>query len=214
MTYSTSFHRLVIIGELYTDVWNTTVNICNPAGSMSAVTEGFIEDVADTVSDWFETEGEFTSRVILTGIKLNRLDTSGHYADPDTREFTYSAPVYGGTGGNPAPQLTMVSTLLTNTPRGLASKGRMYMPPQAQLLGLGNDGRLTTAQATAVATATTDLIHRLNTVYIPLGASVCVMSKSGAGTTRVVNGVAVGRVPDTMRSRRNTQTEDYQTVLL
>lgn len=214
MPYSTSFHRLVLIGDLYTDTWNTTVSIANPAGSMSAVSESFIEDVADTVATWFEDEGLFTGRVILTGIKLNRIDTSGHYADPDTREYTYAAPIYGTTGGNVAPQLTMVSSLLTNVPRGAGSKGRMYMPPQAPLLGLANDGRLTALDAASLAGATVDLLNRLNTVYVPLGASVVIASKSAPGYMRVVNRVAVGRVPDTMRSRRNTQPEDYQEAAL
>lgn len=86
------------------------------------------------------------------------------------------------------------------------------MPPQAPLLALGTDGRLSAVDATSLANATKNLVNRLNTLYVPLGASVCIMSKSGAGVTRVVSDVAVGRVPDTMRSRRSTQVEDYQSV--
>lgn len=214
MAYSTSFHRLVMMGQLYDDIWNSTLSIANPAGAMSAVDETLLDDVATLVADWFEDRGYFTGRVILTGIKLNRINTSGHYADPDTMEHTYTTPIYGSVGGNVAPQLTMVSTLLTNLPRGRGSKGRMFLPPQAPLLSIGNDGLVTASDALTVATRSLELVTDLNALYEPLGASVVVASRTGAGSMRVVNGVRVGRVPDTMRSRRNKQPEDYQEVLI
>jgi hypothetical protein len=67
-------------------------------------------------------------------------------------------------------------------------------------------GHATTANALRFSNAVANLITRINASYG--GAmKVCTVSNVGSGAQRYVTKVTVGRVPDTMRSRRNKLTE-------
>lgn len=216
MPYPGQFHRLVIIGSLYADIWNTTLSIV-PSGlgelGMPAVDDTTLNAVKDDIYNWWNL-GSFSPIVAckLTGFKLNRIDASGHYMD-ETKEYTWPAPINGITSSNIAPQLATVATLRTAVLRGRGSKGRMYLPPNANQTSLGGDGRSTTTQAHDVAVGVKDLIDRLNATYTLVGR-VGVASDAGAGRFEHVTEVSVGRVVDTVRSRRSALQEDYQSVTI
>lgn len=227
MTYPDPFHRLVIIGTIYNDVWNTSLSIIPRAGSgtigLDQVEASDLTAIASIVSAWFApdmpTGVGFPSNVKLTGIKLNRINETGHYADPVSREHTYPSPISGGGGAvNVAAQLALAATLRTAVPRGRGSKGRMFLPQPAALTQsqLGADGRLTTANATTVANAVRTLIVNINAAYGTMQSGdeqlgrVGVASNAGEGIFREVTQVSVGRVPDTIRSRRSKLIEDAQ----
>ena len=221
MPYPGEFVRLVILGELYSDVFNTTLSIVPSALgeiSMPSVNQATLEAVAAAVETWWENPTAGTgARAInqsrLTGIKLNRIGADGRYMDSPTMEFTYPTPIAGTSTGTAAPQLSLVATLRTALARGRGSKGRMYLPPTAPLLSVGADGRVTVGNATDQANAVRTLINAVNGEYIAIGR-VGVASDAGAGRFEHVTSVSVGRVIDTMRSRRSAQEEDYQTVVL
>lgn len=222
MPYPGSFHRLVLIGNLYSDTFNTSLSIVPTAigdfGPRAPVNATLLEDVADVVGAWWTNAtvalgASCISAARLTSIKLNRIDASGHYQDPETFEHIYPSPLNSGISSNEAPQLAVVATLRTAIPRGRGSKGRMYLPPTLCVTALGTDGRSTVAQALAQAQGVSALFESLNSVYSAQGA-VGVASDAGAGAFQVCTEVSVGRVPDTIRSRRNKQDEDYQTVLV
>jgi hypothetical protein len=222
MPYPKIFHRLVLFGTLYGDTWNTSLSIV-PSGLgeivMPEPTDQFLADVAaDVGPGWFgKATAQGGSNTIgsayLLGIKLNRIGPDGKYADNSAHTYTYGAPL-GGEGGAAvvAPQLTTVATLRTAIERGPGSKGRMYLPPVAWIPALGPDGRLTNAQATAIATTTKNLIVLLNTRYG--SGRVGVASNVGSGRFEHVTRVTVGRVVDTMRTRRNKQREEPQAVAI
>jgi len=212
--------RLVMIGSIYTDTFNTTLSIVpNALGeiSMPAVDTGTLTSVAAVVGSWWnQTTATKRPRIMqdakLTSIKLNRISATGHYVDPVTREHTYGSPIAGAESFTTAPQLSVVASLRTAVPRGRGSAGRMYLPPTAATtLIYGPDGRFSAAIATEQAAAVVDLITKLNTVYTLIGR-VGVASSAGAGRFEHVTRVEVGRVADTMRSRRSTGVEDHQSV--
>jgi hypothetical protein len=221
MPYPASFHRLVIIGTLYAEDFNTSLSIVpNALGElgMPEVDAPTLAAVADVVEDWWTAGGGLTpiqaqANVKLTGIKLNRINAAGHYEDPVTMEHVYSSPIAGTGGGVSPAQNSMVSTLATAIPRGRGSKGRMYLPPCGHIGTLGTDGRVTAAGALACAASTRSFINALNAVYTLVG-SVGVASNAGAGAFNHVSEVRVGRVVDTVRSRRTSLLEDYQVVAL
>lgn len=220
MVYPGQFHRLVMIGTLYGDTFNMTLNIVPSALGelgMPAVGPGTLSGVATDVSTWFGgTEGPtggpgFLTSVKLTSIKLNRVGPDGRYVDDDTMEHTYPSPISGTSGGAFPPQLATAITLRTALSRGRGSKGRFYLPPTSTMGGVGADGRISPAFALLLAGSTRTLINSLNTRYALIGR-VGVASNIGTGRFEHVTDISCGRVVDTIRSRRSALDEDYQTL--
>lgn len=221
MVYARPFHRLVFIGTQMGDAINTSVSIAGIGTSTIApVNPTLLSAVATICSDWWDDTGvngpEIVSQAKLTSIKLNLIGTDGKYMTPYTNEHIYPTPVSGGgpTAFSPA-QLASVVTFRTSAERGKASKGRMFLPACTGYTVVQSDGRATVAQAQRLATGTASLVIRLNQAYqnvanISTPGVVTVMSNIGSGTDRVVIRVSAGRVPDTMRSRRNKLAEDPQ----
>lgn len=221
MAYPAAFHRLVLVGNLYADTFNTTLSmIPTGGGSLPAVSEELLDGVATVVGDWFAAGlvspwvgVGITSRATLTSIKLNRIGTDGRYVDAETKEHVYAAPIAGGWGGsNPAPQLTIALSLRGVNERSRAGRGRMFLPPSLALGSLGADGRITATDAENTAKGGLFLLSAINDVYLTEGVNAVagIASKQAAGAFQGVAQVSVGRVPDTMRSRRNKQAEDPQ----
>ena len=221
MPYPGQFIRLVIIGSLYDDIFNTTVSIVPSALGelgMPIVNQATLDAVASDVEAWWTAavgSGGIgpISHAVLTSIKLNRLDTAGHYADPIAMEHVYPTPIPGAYTGNFPPQLATVATLRTSLARGRGSKGRMFLPPNQAYGTFDTSGRLTASAALAVAQGVKGLFDRLNASYAGIGR-VGVASDAGTGKFEHVTQVSVGRTVDTMRSRRSTLVEDYQTVTI
>lgn len=223
MAYPAPFLRLVMYGSLYTDIFNMGLNfVPSPVGgpTVPEPDTAMLDLIHPVLSNWWDdttpsTGPGFISQAKLQGFKLNRIGTDGRYMDPVTHEHVYTTPINGPTASFYAPQLTAAVSLRTTVERGLASKGRIYLPPVGALNSLGSDGRLSITQATELATAVRRLLVELNAAMLSWGggdapAVVGVASDRGAsGQFRIVSKVACGRVVDTMRSRRNSLDEGY-----
>lgn len=220
MPYPAPFHRLVLIGNLYSDIWNTTLAMVPSGGAVGAVTDELLEDISVTVADWFNNTTSatpangvgFLQGVTLTSIKLNRIGTDGRYSDAEAKEWIYPSAIAGPMPANAAPQLTVVSTLLGPNPRARAGRGRMYLPPSIAVTDVGADGRISSAVALDHAQGTLFFLGMMNDAYLAAGvpAVAGVASNTGAGAFQTVSVVRAGRVVDTMRSRRNKLDEDPQ----
>lgn len=225
MVYPSGFHRLVIGGTLYgTEDFNTTVSIVpsSPGTLMGidAVSEDLLEDIATIIGSWWPstvaTVGPFfTTDVKLTYIKLNHIGVDGRYTQSETREHVYTTPISGGySASHPAAQLSLVHTIETGEVRGLAARGRMFLPPSG-FMGINTgDGRIGVSDATNAAKGLVNLLGSINGRYAtePVGdgavGKVGVASNTRSGAFRVANGVSVGRVLDTIRSRRSSLEEE------
>lgn len=220
MAYAGQFHRLVLLGEAYGDVWNTSLSIAHDSGgSVEAVTQGLIDAVATAVGTWYA--GASTTNGLraaashsLVGLKLNRIGTDGRYVDGVTMEHEYSPAVTGGAGLSTIPQQATVISLLTDVSRGPAHRGRMYLPPVDGYVAVDQTtGQASVAHATRLSLAGVALVDALNDVYnaaFPIFSAmhVAIASNIGTGTFRRVTKVGAGRVPDVMRSRRSATIED------
>lgn len=223
MAYPSQFHRLVMIGTAFGDVWNTTLSLI-PVTTVPAVSDDLIDHVASVVGDWFDNpltgsgaglNGiNINGRCFLTSIKLNRIGTDGRYVDATPKEHVYTTPVQGGSlPTNHPPQLTIAATLRGTNERARAGKGRMYFPPSVLVHeNLGSDGRLTAANALNYAKGTMFLLGAIADAYLAesVGAVPGIASRAGTGAFQGVAKVTVGRVVDTMRSRRSALNEDPQ----
>jgi hypothetical protein len=223
MAYPAPFHRLVLIGSLYSDIFNVTLSMVpGLSGTMPAVTTELAEDVRTFVEGWFNNPLSvsapfgcgFTDQAILTSIKLNRIGTDGHYQDPVSVEVPTSEPFAGSSSNHPPAQLSVVATLRGAAPRALAGKGRMFLPPNHFSGAVGADGRITDANAQQYGDGVLALIYGLNDVYLTnsINSVVGIASKTRTGAFQSVTEVTIGKTVDTMRSRRNKIPEDFITL--
>lgn len=206
MAYPESFLRLVVLGTLYgNEIFSWSLALRRSEFNLP-VPDEVPQGVIDAVTTFHTTANIGTSsQSHLTGIKLNLIGTDGRYAsDGETVLHEFVPPVAGaGTPGMPS-QCALAVTLGTAATRGRASRGRFYLPrlagsPQA-------DGRLTPSNVENVAEAASLFIENLHAA-LP-GYRVAVTSNIGQGTIREVTHVEVGRVIDTIRTRRNSLDED------
>lgn len=218
MVYPGHFHRLVMYGGLYSDVFNTSLSIVPMTSDQApAVSDALLNAVATACSDFWASGGgsniSITGSAILKGVKLNRILPDGHYAETVTKDKLYGTPFPGGGSTGHPPQLSVVATLRTAAERGLASKGRMYLPSITGFQQLQADGRALVGTANLVVSNVILLIRAINAAYASNGGPggttmrVGVASGTRGGQFREVTRVSCGRVPDTMRSRRNKQAE-------
>ena len=208
MVYPSNFGRIVASGTLYgSETFSFGLSIVpdfpggtplNPAGNIAAV--------AAAVSEFFTSVG-IDNSAILTLLKFNEIGPDGRYVDQaETIQFEYDPPVAGIASGNPAPQVALAVSLMTARVRGRAHTGRFYLPvPTAPLEG---DGLLSAANALEYADAATALCDDLNAIWAGSWV-VGVASDVGPGRFEAATYIRVGRVYDTIRSRRRSLAENY-----
>lgn len=174
-----------------------------------------LNDVADDVVAWFtNVDSAHNQYATLEFVKVNGVGSNG-LQDPGvpTNEWVPTGAAPTGTAAPWPFQIAMAVTMDTSVSRGLASKGRIYVP--SGNLGVNNDGRVNDATTAALAAAAADFFSNLNNqpgvdtqdprVIIASRGNEAVVN----GPMREVNSVRVGNVPDTQRRRRNQLVELY-----
>jgi hypothetical protein len=175
-------------------------------------TDDAIDDIAGDLQAFFSTiNGYLPSSVRWHGFKFNAVDVQGRYINQgETFAWYRPIPQPMNASSSLPPQCSAAVTFRTAVSRGLASTGRIFLPPLAAT-AVDENGRLTDSVRDGIANATATLLTNLgNWDGLDDGADygrVCVMSKVGAGATRRVNRVDVGDVVDTMRSRTSSYRE-------
>ena len=138
----------------------------------------------------------------ITEVKAASILATGLYAaDPEIRPVNLPGT---GSGGAEIPQVAMVASLMTGR-RGATGRGRIYLPMPAADAGAGGVFTQQFADTTALRVA-----NFLNGVNSGLGFGNAVVA-STKGYVTPIEAVRVGRVPDTMRSRRTSIPEGYGT---
>lgn len=110
------------------------------------------------------------------------------------------------------PQVSLCATLVANN-RGPARYGRMYLPGPGATLQ--NDGRLLPATAMEYAVLTQAFLKNVSDAIdleaLQSAEGLNISSRGGVdGTRQTIDHVEVGRVLDTIRSRRTSLLEDRQ----
>lgn len=151
------------------------------------------------------TRGDYSQ---LYGLKAAGLQTDGTYAyDAITRPIS---PLTGG-GSNVLPQASVVLSLRSGSALGKGNYGRMFIPHSRLQQNAGAFGASETAAAAFAAKGAT-FITGVNSALDAGGSglSVRIMGQTGGvGTAKEVTQVAVGRITDTQRRRRNALPEQY-----
>lgn len=157
-----------------------------------------------------------------TLVKLSSHGTDGKSDANDTIYSNVSPAVSGTIGTTFPPQVSLAVTLAGSAARGLASKGRMYLPG----VGLGIDGTGKTNPGATQALSDRfkiflDAVNALPHNNVVVLASHGQLTKNLDGewipkvggygpVTKAVRSIKVGNVYDTQRRRRNGLTESYE----
>lgn len=207
MAYPDPFLRLVVAGTLYGNerfAWGLSLmpNFSDPLEDYpTEVPAGVI-----TALSTFHNTANITTSCAMDLIKLNLIGTDGRYVNNDTVLHEFETPVTGTGSTAFPPQVSLAVTLLGSRSRGPGSRGRFYIPGPA--LVIQGDGRITSSAALNIANMAANMIQDINEA-LPLWR-VANMSNVGAGVKSMISGVSVGRVYDTIRSRRRSLDEDRQ----
>lgn len=196
-------------GSLYTaEAWSCSLRSTADFANSVQVNQTALDAVWPVVSAWVSgASSPLGNAAKLSWLKYNRVGTDGKYMSDVTFRKDFSPVVNGGQASVHAPQISLVATLETGAVRGLASRGRMFLP--SPVFPMDATGRISAANAASAATAVAALITNLNN--LPDYGVTKIYSeggKVGAPTSRTVTGVTVGRVLDTMRSRRTSLLEE------
>lgn len=197
-----------------TEEWSTGFHIGGQSADVEPPTEEGCAVIAAAWKTFFQTTAvSISNKWQTTGVKLATLDTDGSSYGNEQAYFYESTP-YSGTGNIHWPaQIALVATLTSEVPRGLASKGRMYLPGVAS--SLTDSGKLASTTVSSVATALKAFFDDINS-SIEMPGVVTIASKGskpplvGAPITRTATGLRIGDVPDTQRRRRNQLVEVYE----
>lgn len=207
MAYPGNFLRLVASGTYFdTEQFAWTLSLIPNFSSPTAGPEEVPQAVIDAVTA-FHGSGSIANSARLTTLKLNLIGPDGRYVDDgDTVLHDFAPPGLPG-GGQPrhAPQVALAVSLQTARTRGRAHAGRFYVP--SPTYPIDSTGRISAADAEVMVGNASTLIESLNAALPEF--IVGVASDVGTGRFQAVTNVRVGRVLDTIRSRRSSLPEEY-----
>lgn len=211
------------------ETWSTGLNVAQNFPSPFGYTEfpdaAKVDAVVAAANAWFTRPTSlFSSYQHLRQVTVALINDQGRTVVNTSGAYVQSkrqtGPTVGPTASSLHPyQVALVASL--NTQRvGAVGRGRMFLPVHSG--ALGTDGRLSVADVTGVAASLTTFIQALNSTLVypsnvtPEGPQPRVVVSSGGSVklgippaNYAVTSVRVGRVFDTMRSRRRSQVEEY-----
>lgn len=153
---------------------------------------------------------QMSTTTTVKGVKLEARNTNGTLQAQ--LEQLRGTPVTGTGSAVHPPQVSTVLSLRTVKP-GPSGRGRLYWPANGMVIGSA-DGRMTTANAGATATAMKTYLSGISTaINTTLGTNTLgVWSRKTLGIYGV-NRILCGTVLDTQRRRRDTAVETYSSVV-
>lgn len=205
-------------GDVSTDdIWVNNIHLTGEFSNVSAV-DAFdaislssLKPIIDTAYTGAVGMNPFNN---LRWYKLAVLDEQGKYIE-DAKYLENTTPIAGTANRPTSPQDSIVVSLRTPANRGLANRGRIYLPsgfaaPQS------TNGRISNADRTAVLTKFQTMFNGINT-YVANQADnwvVGIASKVRQGQFRFVSYIEVGNIMDNQNRRRNKLSEQYEALPL
>jgi len=190
----------------------TRAETAGPDAGLDDVSESGVTAAVDA----FIGTSNFQSSVKATDWRMYVIGTDGKMEGngPLLHDYTGSGPVGGGSLKYP-PQVSVAITCVADN-RGPAKLGRFYLPGPGK--ALGTDLRMSAADAGFLGSDVTTFLKAVSdSIDMPFttsakGVNVSSRGGAGAGTIQEIDHLEVGRVFDTIRSRRRSLDEDRQVV--
>lgn len=207
-------YRLTAIGHLgpSDETFSYGVNLRDVGGAPAdgrLTPENWL-DVAEATRDFHNaSDSHISPRAVLDQVKIARIGTDGTYAEPTPLVFPFNTP---GGGGNEAvlPQAALAVSLTCLPLVGPRYRGRFYLPLPVTLFDVEDDFLIIPTHADDVLGQAAQWLQAINDDTHPASTfQAQVVIASSFGTNTDVSGVRVGRLIDTMQSRRKSLTEHY-----
>lgn len=220
MAYPHRVARITLSGDCFnsTEIWSTGFFMGWEGKDADAITAQGLQDISVAWEVFFNASTSYIStnyrylqaKAVMVEEDGKTIDGSAVYHYPAT-------PVLGKNFSTTLPaQCALVATLASEVPRGLASKGRMYLPGVGA--AITNDGKVPALTRDGIATG---LKLFFDTIALdadmpgqPVLASLGHAPLNTGGTIKLIKQIRVGDVVDTQRRRRNQLTEVYATRTL
>lgn len=204
--------RLGTSGERFS--WSLNFAPFDPLGALGinfAPNAAAFTDMANDVRNYFIDAGlNISSQAVLEEVKFANIGPLGKYTSDPFIVDVADAP--GQNAGFVQLAQIAVAVSLTTDRRGPSGKGRYYLPMPCYPVVSG-DLRYSDVNRDLIATASQTFLNNINNaVGLDVG-DIRVVVASTKGFNTAVTGVRVGRVPDTIRSRRRGLPEAYDAPL-
>lgn len=225
MAHPHPFIKVVAEGRLYdTEAFSFGFHIVQAPtiaeDQLTAVTQELADKIGNLVRTYFNSAAPdglaITAKAKLDRVKVNRIGRDGRYMDTASLEHVVNPAIAGRSDVSPPPQLALAVSLIGNeNPRGLAGRGRFYLPPMAGLSSVTDVGKISPQYISLVVSATQKLIRDVNALFNGLGVQYAYVGNTSSGSgnrpgrQQVVSEIRVGNVCDTVRSRRRSLQENY-----
>jgi hypothetical protein len=228
--YSHKFIRVTFSGTMFSGAedWSTGLQLGWEDADIELVAPGIAEQLAGYWITFFQHGSVGVSNQYrATEVKCALILPNGKTDVENIDYYNISGGAAGGYTSAPLPpQITLAATMTTELQRGLASKGRMYLPGISWTVNSGT-GRLDSSTTNAIGTQFKTLLDAYN-ADPDIPGSVIVASKGHKttaldsdnhpvyenGRNSFVTGLRIGDVYDTQRRRRNNLAEQYNTKVL
>jgi len=228
--YAHTFCRVTISGTCFNGAehWSTGFQSGFEAADVPSVDVGAAEAVSNAWETFFENSAHHIPTIYrTTQVKVALIGLTGVTDEANIDYYFPSAAITGGSPDGPMPpQITLAATMTSNNQRGLASKGRMYLPGYARSVD-GQTGRIPSGDVNTLNTGFKLFLDTVNDAAL-LPGFVIIASKGHKtqaldtnnqpvyvdGVNALVTGCRIGDVFDTQRRRRNELGETYNTKVL
>lgn len=213
--YPTPIIKLSVGGSVAgEDVWTNGLTL-TPNNQLGSAEDAFLaltpQQFTTAVNAFYATgPSSMDSYNTVEWIKLALIGRDGKYLR-DAKIYDYPTPRPGTGSFNVSPHDTMVVSLLTGTKRGLARRGRIYLPSGFASVS-ATTGRVLPADVTALvgkAKTYLEAVDAIGAAAIPGGVSICIASDVREGQIRRVTALEVGNLMDNQSRRRNRLDEVY-----
>jgi hypothetical protein len=229
MPYAHSVKRVTISGTSFggAEIWSTGFYMGSVGSDVSNPTQAQADAIRTAWTAFFtSTNASIHSNFKTDTVKVAQVLATGKTSLDNVVYAPYGTAIAGNSNGSCfPPQVSLAVTLANSGARGLAAKGRMYLPGVA--LAIGTNARIADLSVTNMATEFKKFLDAVNAAA-SIGERVILASQGhrvkgsngkytpvpGTEVNAVVNTVRVGNVYDTQRRRRDGLVETYQTAAL
>lgn len=221
VVYAHKVNRVTLSGTMFlgAEEWSTGFWLGEENADCAAPTQAAVDSILTHWTTFF-TNGShvFSNKWDTTQAKIATINTNG---TTDSASVVYAYPgaaVTGVSNGAPfPPQCSLVATLLSDRPRGLASKGRMYLP--GFIAGIQTNGKIEAQWRDAIALGLKTMFDSIRADADIADTPILAAKGTGAfpeltAQNDYIERVKVGDVIDTQRRRRNGLAEAYKIEIL
>lgn len=221
MGYAHSVARLTLHGTSFNqgEEWTTGLFLGFPGSDASSLNQQFADVARDAWKAFFiKADSYIGTAWKFDYAKVSLIGADGR-TNPDATVYSNLAtPAVGASAGaQQAPQVALVATLTSDRARGLAAKGRMYLP--GVNAPLDSSGHISSVNTATIAANLKTFLGALNSSFDQPGLVILASQGRkaplvGPPVSATVTGLRVGNVYDTQRRRRNQLQESYSVVTL